>query len=287
MLDVSGHFRKYRDELGFEDYSKPFLINCCGYQKFTTEDFSRHRLNGRKDYQLIYIHEGCGYYIKRQKTLKYEAGSLIFYRPEEPQIYSYFAKDTPEVYWVHFTGSECENIISRYHLMDCRMESSIQLKALFQEIILELQLQKPYFEDIINSTFIKIIASVQRSLSLTEKASINNFAIDHLIISLNQHYTRDWTIQSMADFCNLSTDYFSHIFKEVTHTTPMNFLTKLRIDKSKELLLAESMSISNVAFLVGYSDPLYFSRVFKKREGVSPKQYRTAVLALQTPFSTK
>lgn len=216
-----------------------------------------------------------------------DAGSLIFYRPHEAQIYAYYAKEHPEVYWIHFTGFDCEKLMERFSFTTASTGENLHFKSLFQDIILELQLQKPFFEDVINSNFVKLLSLINRAVILNDTATENHFAIDRLIIALNQHYTRSWTISDMADFCNLSNDYFSHIFKEVTHITPLNFLTKLRIEKSKELLLAEGLSISDVAFLVGYSDPLYFSRVFKKSVNVSPKEYRGQVLALQTPFSTQ
>ena len=58
MIDISGHLRDYRREIGFSDESKPLIINCCGYQKFMTENFSKSRPTGRLDYQLIYIYQG-------------------------------------------------------------------------------------------------------------------------------------------------------------------------------------------------------------------------------------
>lgn len=167
------------------------------------------------------------------------------------------------------------------------IDENLQLKTIFQDVILELQLQKPFFTEVVNSNFAKLTALIQRSILLKETTTESHFAIDRLIISLNQHYTRAWSVSDMADFCNLSIDYFSHMFKEATHVAPMSYLTKLRIEKSKELLLGEGLSISDVAFLVGYSDPLYFSRVFKKHEKISPKQYRGQALTLQTPFSTQ
>lgn len=287
MLDISGHLRSYRDEMGFEDLSKPLIINCCGYQKFMMEDFPRIRPNGRNDYQLIYMHKGMGHFIIDREEKVLGAGTFIFFRPNESQHYTYYAKEQPEVYWIHFTGADCERLIESFSFTDIFVGENVQFKTIFQDIILELQLQKPYFEEVINSNFIKLLALIQRMLILNEKTKENHFAMDRLIIALNQQYTKQWTISTMADFCNMSNDYFSHIFKEVTHVTPINFLTKLRIAKSKELLLAEGLGISDVAFLVGYADPLYFSRVFKKMEKVSPKEYRAQVLALQTPFTTQ
>ena len=77
----------------------------------------------------------------------------------------------------------------------------------------------------------------------------------------------------MAQYCHLSSDYFLHQFKENTGSSPIQFLYNLRIEKAKELLLTEGLTVSEVAALVGYNNPLYFSRIFKKATGVSPKRF--------------
>ena len=66
----------------------------------------------------------------------------------------------------------------------------------------------------------------------------------------------------------------------------MKYLTGLRIDKAKDFLADENLPVSEIAYLVGYSDPLYFSRIFKKTEQVSPQQYRKDILRIHTPFPT-
>ena len=55
VIDISGHLRDIRREVGFIDTEHELTINCCGYQTFRTKNFSRRRLEGRLDYQIIYI----------------------------------------------------------------------------------------------------------------------------------------------------------------------------------------------------------------------------------------
>ena len=101
----------------------------------------------------------------------------------------------------------------------------------------------------------------------------NSAMIERLIVELNKSYMDPWSIASMAQYCHLSSDYFSHQFKENTGSSPIQFLYNLRIEKAKELLLTEGLTVSEVAALVGYKDPLYFSPIFKKATGVSPKRF--------------
>lgn len=286
MIDISGHLRPYRSELGFEDNTRDFVINCCGYQHFITKDFSRSRPNGRLDFQLIYIYSGCGYFKIDHNLIRREKGDIQIFYPGEPQEYFYYAKDTPEVYWIHFTGKNCEKLLADYDIHSCHIGENVLFKTIFQEIILELQLKKYGFETYIASDFMKLLVCFQRTMQKERYSSHTNFALDRLILELNQHYAQTWTIEKMADFCSLSQDYLSHLFRKEYHITPMKYLTGLRIDKAKDFLADENLPVSEIAYLVGYSDPLYFSRIFKKTEQVSPQQYRKDILQIHTPFPT-
>lgn len=284
MLDVSGHLRNVRRETGYEDSCHPVTVNCCGYQTFLTKDFSRHRPDGRVDYQIIYIFKGKGHYKINGQWTALSAGNIILYRPMEPQYYSYYGQDNPEVYWIHFTGNACETLLAEHGISNCFIGENLALKALFHETMLELQLKKPLFETIINSNFYKMLALIDRSCKLQSAALENNFCIDRLVIHLNKHYMEAWTIASMARFCSLSNDYFSHSFKKRMGLSPMCFLNQLRLEKARELLFDDSLSVSSVASLVGYEDPLYFSRAFKKATGYSPKNFHKNTLRQNTPF---
>ena len=93
----------------------------------------------------------------------------------------------------------------------------------------------------------------------------------------------DWNIESMAEYCKLSTGYFSHLFKKRMGSAPMKYLTELRIEKAKELIATNSMNLSDIAQMVGFTDSLYFSRVFKKTTGIPPKEFQQSLLTSNTP----
>lgn len=264
MINVSGHFRNERRSIGFEDHSASLSVNCCGMQIFKTKDYTQNRAAGRVDYQLIYIHKGAGHYYLHKKWENLSAGNILLFRPHEPQTYSYYFEEHPEIYWIHFTGNECKEIIQKYNLHNCYIGEHSLLKTLFQEIIIELQIKKPYFEEMVLSNFLQILATIARSHQQILSPLENDFSINRLVIQLNQKYMDDWNIESMAEYCKLSTGYFSHLFKKRMGSAPMKYLTELRIEKAKELIATNSMNLSDIAQMVGFTDSLYFSRVFKK-----------------------
>lgn len=99
---------------------------------------------------------------------------------------------------------------------------------------------------------------------------------------LDQHYARDLTLQDLADHFFLSREYISRKFKQQFGENVIEYLSRVRIDKSKLLLHNPLLKIADVAQAVGYQDEKYFSKVFKKRVGVSPNEYRKTTKLLET-----
>lgn len=94
-------------------------------------------------------------------------------------------------------------------------------------------------------------------------------------IQLN--YKQNITLQDISDKFYLNREYVSRKFKQEMNGNVIDYLNRVRIDKSKSLLMNPILRIHEVALLVGYKDEKYFSRVFKKVEGISPKQYRSTM----------
>lgn len=91
---------------------------------------------------------------------------------------------------------------------------------------------------------------------------------------IRERFAEELSLEEVADFVHLNPYYFSKIFKQQVGETFIDFVTNLRIGKAKELMTSTDMSLKEVCFEVGYKDPNYFSRVFKKVTGVTPTEYR-------------
>ena len=89
-----------------------------------------------------------------------------------------------------------------------------------------------------------------------------------------EHFSESITLQSVADHFFLSKEYFSFIFKQKTGFGFNEYLNQLRISQAMKLLENTNESIINIANKCGYSDSSYFTTVFKKISGISPKNYR-------------
>ena len=87
------------------------------------------------------------------------------------------------------------------------------------------------------------------------------------------HYTEPVRLQDLSELIGLSQSYLQVIFKEVTGTSPIDYLINVRINRAKEFFKEGIMSVAQIAESVGFNDPFYFSRCFKKLEGMSPSEY--------------
>ena len=90
----------------------------------------------------------------------------------------------------------------------------------------------------------------------------------------NHYMTEEISLNTVAISVGMSPSYFSSIFSKEAGKTFVEYLTEVRIEKAKEFLMCSSMKTSEIGYEVGYKDPHYFSYIFKKAQGCSPKEYR-------------
>ena len=84
----------------------------------------------------------------------------------------------------------------------------------------------------------------------------------------------DISLNTIASYVNMSPSYFSALFRKETEQTVVEYLTHVRMEKAKELLMCSSKKASDIGYEVGYKDAHYFSYIFKKLQKCTPREYR-------------
>lgn len=95
-----------------------------------------------------------------------------------------------------------------------------------------------------------------------------------IIDFISDNYTHEISLNDIATECNYSPSYIRHIFKKESNYTISHYIEILRVSHAKKLLSSSDKSISEIASIVGYSEPNYFTNIFRKETGMSPKAYR-------------
>lgn len=270
--------------MDIKDKSSPLIVTSCGtYHLFTCPKLPTWRPRGRLDFQLLYIASGKAHFHFNGKEEIVTAGHMVLYRPKEPQKYEYYGEDQTEVYWVHFTGNDVTNILRYYgftkekHVYYCG--KGLDYQNHFRLMIQELQMCKEHYDEILEMHLREIFIMVHRHLQTSARVSNSQISedIDVATLYFNEHYNEEINIEEYAQTHNMSTSWFIRNFKQYTGFTPLQYLLSVRIYNAEALLKSNMYNITEVASIVGYDNPLYFSRTFKKLKGISPSEYRNSI----------
>ncbi len=245
-------------------------MNNFGYYKNIDIDIHVNRQNGRPDYQLIYIKNGQMNLLTDKGTEKIDSGSLILFRPNQAQVYTYKAIGKSNYTWFHFSGVGTEEVLSGLfyeeellHIGDSRIisdafESMKNFCVEYNDIAAQF----------VAGSFIKMLAELKKS------STGAYCAMDKIIALMRTQSVNAYSNKDYAEMCGLSEYHFIRRFKIITGTTPLQYKTKIIVEHGANLLKYTDLNIGEIANALGFEDSLYFSRVFKKTIGVSPVEYR-------------
>lgn len=272
--------------IDIKDRSKPLIVTSCGtYKLYTRSKLPTWRPKGRRDFQLIYIASGKAHFHfgNVENDTIVPAGHIVLYRPKEPQKYEYYGEDKTEVYWVHFTGENVTNILRSYGFKDKKKVfycgSDIAYQQIFCAMINELQLCRDSYSEMLEMYLRQIFIHLQRRIDMCVRTD-NSLAvktINKAVLYFNEHYNESINIEDYVKKGPFSISWFIRNFKLCTGFTPNQYVLNKRICNAEGLLQNSSYNISEIASMVGYDNPLYFSRIFKKVKGLSPSEYRRGI----------
>lgn len=237
-------------------------------------------------YSLIYClsQQALLHYKDKNITLKY--GDLVILSPYHDFTFS-LSKQTeqeqqskkPCLYWINFTGNLADDFAERLLM---KMEQGVanigRLNNITQDLDHLLALGRRGYTA---TNVIHAVHILQQALSyLALQLRVNDFnknsrfdlnAVESLMQN-NLH--QELSLDTLAHYSQLSKFHFAKKFKELTDTSPIQHFINMKIQHACYQLDNSDLAIKEIASNVGYSDPYYFSRLFKKMVGMSPKQYR-------------
>lgn len=241
------------------------------------------RPNGRFDYLFCYVVQGEIDLVIENQHFSVREGCFIL-PPNTPHRYTNQVQKMPyEMYWVHFTGSQADEIVKRLGLngkYNMSLGKMDEITSSIETIVREMTFKMPQYESIIESILLYTLAHVSRrnTANSTKKDAA---AVDSRMQKAMEYiclYFRDSiTVKQLADSSQLSVSRFSALFKQTFGLFPLQYILYYRIKRACELLKNTEYSITQIAELCGFDDPLYFSRVFKKEMNMCPSQYRSQV----------
>ncbi|MFP4017380.1 MAG: AraC family transcriptional regulator [Halanaerobiales bacterium] len=251
----------------------------CGEEKCSPEHYYGPAI--RDHYLIHYIVEGEGRYTVNNKIFHLKKGQGFLICPDIITFYQ-AAKENPWKYtWVGFNGSKAKDYLDYANLtLDNPIFTYKKDKRLLKVISKMVSINK-----ITKSNELRLLSLLYNFLSilieetnntrdLEDGNKLKSTYIKAAVSFIEKNYSRKITIKDLANNIGLDRSYLYSVFQEVLKQSPQEYLINYRINKACELMNNEDLNIGDISRSVGYKDPLYFSRIFKKIKGISPTDFR-------------
>ncbi|CAH1204762.1 AraC family transcriptional regulator [Paenibacillus sp. JJ-223] len=246
------------------------------------------------DYFLLhYVEKGTGTFQTELHTYELSAGDCFLIHPGQLVSYQSDERDPWQYRWMAYTGKQAAKLT---HDAGFRPEKSVFHAGTACGVAEQLaRIQAAFTERKESSHFTSlgmlymILAEAQNHLAQDEtpisgESSIRR-TVKQMIRYMSTQYAYPVSIEQMSASLGYNRAYLSRIFKQETGLSPVTYLLKLRIDKSRQLLRERpDLSIEQVSASVGLPDALYFSKQFKRFHGEAPSHYRERILSRDMPL---
>ncbi|TDW96371.1 AraC family transcriptional regulator [Dinghuibacter silviterrae] len=234
-----------------------------------------------QEYQVIYIAGGEGSFESTHvPETAVPPGTVILLFPGEWHRFKPATRTGWDEYWVGFRGEVADNLVKR-KFFDTSMALlpvgySAAVVDLFSAIIDQTRTERPGYQPYAAGILLHLLGYVfsqTRQQSFGDTDGIKN-KMEHAIMLLRSKIDEDVSIREIAEQLNVSYAWFRKWFKLYTGLAPQQYVIQLKMDKAKALLADSGNTIKGIAYQLRFEHPLYFSKLFKEKVGVSPESYR-------------
>lgn len=248
----------------------------------------RERRKGCEDNIFIYCLHGKGYFIVDDVQYAVKPNQFIMIPATDKYIRYWADKEDPwTIYWIHFTGPKINefnsSISSKFTSGPVNTPFNESAIAIWHNIYQTLEMGYSY-ENLINANFLLhpflaafLFANYHQQNSKTEVRDI----ISQTIQFMQANIGKKFTVEDLAARHGLSASYFSKYFTQNAGMSPIDYFIHLKMQEACLRLSTGTAKVKTIATDLGYEDPYYFSRLFKKHIGSSPNEYRASVKAFE------
>lgn len=266
------------NEIKDNNFIKDFYTSAIGfYPQAIYHD--RKRKSGSKEYILLYCIEGKGSIEIENTKYSLIPNSYIIIPPHIGHHYQSSTEYPWTIYWSHFLGSKADFLYKYYqeNIEDNQVKTIARSERRQKDFIKIMTVLENGFEirslEFANTSLLNLLMQMiyAEEINPSElKTDIITKSIEYLHSNLN----RNFKVEEIANQQNLSVSRYSELFKKKTGFSPVQYFNKLKIQKSCQYLYFTDMGIKEICQKIGYEDPYYYSRAFKKLMGMPPSRYR-------------
>lgn len=267
---------------------------------------SRHFKRSFNVFDLLYVSQGEMFIQEEDQQYSVKEGEYLILAPEKLHFGYQVSSVTTHYFWIHFLFDNDYELIPQERLVADWSQLLIQEASFIEPARYYLQIprygeirQRAYLENIFTritelnrrqsieeklkqqSLFEEFILAMQKEAFRIPSAAeqVTQKVIDYI----REHYNQGVKMEALAHSLLYHPDYVTRCMQQVTGLTPMQYLAQYRISLAKGLLATTNKKLATIALEVGIQDPTYFSKLFRKHEGLSPLEYRRIVGRESTP----
>ncbi len=231
------------------------------------------------EYQLVYVTRGRGELRVDglAEALPIREGSVLLVLPGVRHAYRPDPETGWNERWVGFKGPwadalRAEGLLSAAEpLFQPGLDE--RLLGLFEDLFAVVTAQEPFYQVRAGSLVMRLIAEILARSRGAAQEDDSGRLVERAKFLLAEKVYGSVSVDGVAEALGLSQARFSETFKAYTSLTPYQYFIQLKVNRAKELLALGECSVKEAAFRLGFDDPYYFSRLFKKKTGTSPSEW--------------
>lgn len=229
--------------------------------------------------ELFYIVGGKGQFLIEDQLYPVNTNHLVIINPNVTHTEVSLNAQPLEYIVLGIEGVELsitENSNGQFCILD--HFESMDITSCLRNILREMELKQPGYEDICQAFMEILIIRLMRSTGLSVPAEPQNNVGNHHCAAvrryIDHHFKESLTLDQLAEEAHMNKFYLSHSFKQEYGISPINYMISRRLEESKYLLAETDLSMSQIAQLLGFSSLSYFSQVFHRTQEITPMEYR-------------